>query len=100
MEIDGEPKFSLMNSTAEIDLINKIFEYPAEIERAATEYAPQRIARYVYDLASTFSAFYRDCRILGVEKDLAIARLALLKVTRHTIRHALSLLGVSAPERM
>ena len=100
LEIDGEPKFSLMNSTSEIDLINKIFEYPDEIEKAAIEYAPQRIARYVYDLASTFSAFYRDCRILGVEKDLAIARLALLKVTQHTIQHALNLLGVSAPERM
>ena len=100
LSIEGEPKFALMNSAAEIDLINKIFEYPDEIEKAAVEYAPQRIARYVYDLASTFSAFYRDCRILGVEKDLAIARLALLKITQHTIQHALSLLGVSAPERM
>ncbi|MBE8951694.1 MAG: arginine--tRNA ligase [Quinella sp. 1Q7] len=100
LKLDGEPKFALMTSTAEIDLINKIFEYPAEIEKAAAEYAPQRIARYVYDLATTFSAFYRDCRILGVETDLARARLALLKVTAHTIEHALNLLGVSAPERM
>lgn len=100
LTLDDAPKFALMNSTAEIDLMNKIFEYPDEIEKAATEYAPQRIARYVYDLASTFSAFYRDCRILGVEKDLAVARLALLKVTRHTIQHALGLLGVSAPEHM
>ena len=100
LTIDDEPKFSLMNSAAEIDLMNKIFEYPDEIEKAAVEYAPQRIARYVYDLASTFSSFYRDCRILGVEKDLAIARLALLKVTQHTIQHALNLLGVSAPEHM
>ncbi|MBQ3726278.1 MAG: arginine--tRNA ligase [Selenomonadaceae bacterium] len=99
-ELGIEPKFSLMNSTAEIDLINKIFEYPEEIEKAAAEYAPQRIARYVYDLASTFSSFYRDCRILGVEKDLAIARLALLEVTQHTIKHALNLLGVSAPDHM
>lgn len=100
LKLEGKPHFSVMNSTAELDLINKIFEYPDEIEKAAQEYAPQRIARYVYDLASTFSAFYRDCRILGVEEDLAKARLALLKVTRHTIKHALSLLGVSAPERM
>ena len=100
MKLDGEPKFSLMTSAAEIDLMNKIFEYPAEIEKAAAEYAPQRIARYVYDLASTFSSFYRDCRILGVEKDLATARLALIKITQHTIRHALNLLGVSAPDRM
>ena len=100
LTVDDKPKFSLMNSTAEIGLINKIFEYPDEIEKAAAEYAPQRIARYVYDLASTFSSFYRDCRILGVEKDLAVARLALLKIAQHTIQHALNLLGVSAPERM
>ena len=100
LTLDGEPKFSLMTSTSEIDLINKIFEYPDEVEKAATEYAPQRIARYVYDLASTFSSFYRDCRILGVEEDLAKARLALIKITQHTIQHALNLLGVSAPERM
>lgn len=98
--LDDEPKFELMNSAAEIDLINKIFEYPDEIEKAAAEYAPQRIARYVYDLASTFSSFYRDCRILGVDTDLAVARLALLKITQHTLQHALGLLGVSAPERM
>lgn len=100
LTIGDAPRFSLMNSTAEVDLMNKIFEYPDEIEKAAAEYAPQRIARYVYDLASTFSSFYRDCRILGVEEDLAIARLALLKITQHTIQHALGLLGVSAPERM
>ncbi|MCR5834227.1 MAG: arginine--tRNA ligase [Selenomonadaceae bacterium] len=100
LTIDDAPKFSLMNSSAEIDLINKIFEYPEEVDKAATEYAPQRIARYVYDLASTFSSFYRDCRILGVDEDLAKARLALLKITKHTIKHALNLLGVSAPDKM
>ena len=100
LSVDDEPKFSLMTSAAEVDLMNKIFEYPEEIEKAAAEYAPQRIARYVYDLASTFSGFYRDCRILGVDKDLASARLALLQITQHTIEHALNLLGVSAPERM
>ena len=100
LTIDGEPKFSLMNSSAELDLINKIFEYPEEVAKAADEFAPQRIARYVYDLASTFSSFYRDCRILGVDIELAKARLALIKITQHTIEHALGLLGVSAPERM
>lgn len=100
LTLDDAPKFSLMNSSAELDLINKIFEYPEEVDKAAAEFAPQRIARYVYDLASTFSSFYRDCRILGVEEDLAKARLALIKITQHTIEHALGLLGVSAPERM
>ena len=100
LKLIDAPKFSMMTTAAEIDLINKIFEYPDEIERAAAEYAPQRIARYAYDLAAQFHSFYRDCRILGVDKDLAQARLALVKITAHTIKHALNLLGVSAPTSM
>ena len=100
LKLDDAPKFSMMTTAAEVDLINKIFEYPTEIEKAAVEFAPQRIARYAYDLAAQFHSFYRDCRILGVDVELAKARLALIKVTAHTIKHALSLLGVSAPTAM
>ena len=100
LKLDSEIKFDLMNSPAEIDLMNKIFEYPEEIEKAAAEFAPQRIARYAYDLAAQFHSFYRDCRILGVDENLAKARLALVKITAHTIKHSLNLLGVSAPTSM
>ena len=100
LKLDDAPNFSMMTTAAEVDLINKIFEYPTEIEKAAVEFAPQRIARYAYDLAAQFHSFYRDCRILGVDVELAKARLALIKVTAHTIKHALSLLGVSAPTAM
>ena len=100
LKLDDAPKFSMMTTAAEIDLINKIFEYPAEVDKAAEEFAPQRIARYAYDLAAQFHSFYRDCRILGVDAELAKARLALVKITAHTIKHALNLLGVSAPESM
>ena len=100
LKLEGTPKLSMMTTAAEIDLINKIFEYPTEIEKAAVEFAPQRIARYAYDLAAQFHSFYRDCRILGVDVELAKARLALIKVTAHTIKHALNLLGVSAPTSM
>ena len=100
LKLDGEIKFSMMTTAAEIDLMNKIFEYPEELEKAAVEFAPQRIARYAYDLAAQFHGFYRDCRILGVDEELAKARLALVKVTAHTIKHALNLLGVSAPTSM
>ena len=100
LNLDGEINFNLLTTESEIDLIDKIFEYPDEIEKAAKEFAPQRISRYAYDLAALFHGFYRDCRILGVEPELAKARLALVKVTAHTIKHALSLLGVSAPTSM
>ena len=100
LKLDDAPKFFMMTTAAEIDLINKIFEYPEEIEKAAVEFAPQRIARYAYDLAAQFHSFYRDCRILGVDVELAKARLGLIKITANTIKHALNLLGVSAPTSM
>ncbi len=100
LALSEKPELSLLTDESEIDLIKKIEEYPEEIERAARDYAPQRIARYSYDLASAFHSFYNKCRIVGVEPKLAEARLALVTVTAHVIRHSLGILGVSAPEQM
>ena len=100
LTIEDKPQFNLLTHSTEIDLINKIAEYEEEVERSAEEFAPQRIARYGHDLAALFHSFYRECRILGVENKLASARLALVKVTAHVIKHSLGLLGVSAPESM
>jgi len=100
LQLGAEPKLQLLTDAAEIAVINKLQEYEEEIERGAAEYAPQRIARYAYELAGCFHSFYNQCRILGVDEELAEARLALVTVTAHTIRHALGILGVSAPEKM
>ena len=66
----------------------------------ASELAPQRIARYSYELAAAFHSFYNKCRIVGQEPVLAAARLSLVLATGHVIRHSLGILGVSAPEKM
>jgi len=95
-----DPKLSLLTDETEIDLIKKMQEYPEEVDRAATDRAPQRIARYAYELAGDFHSFYNKCRIMGVDEDLAQARLALVKATANVIRHALGIIGVSAPEKM
>ena len=100
LKVGDNVDLTLLTDETEIDIINKLQEYEEEIERAAAEYAPQRIARYAYDLASKFHSFYNQCRILGVDEKLAEARLALVTVTAHTIKHALGILGVSAPEKM
>lgn len=100
IKLEDNPNFNLLIHPSEIDLINKIADYEEEIEKAAKEYAPQRITRYTQEIAALFHAFYRDCRIIGVEPQLASARLGLIKVTAHVIEHALGLLGVSAPESM
>ena len=100
IKMEEDPDFNLLIHSSEIDLINKIADYEEEIEKAAKDYAPQKITRYAHDLAALFHAFYRDCRIIGVENKIASARLALIKVTAHVIKHSLNLLGVSAPEAM
>lgn len=100
LQVGEAPELGLLTDDTEIAIINKLQKYEEEIERAAAEYAPQRIARYAYELAGCFHSFYNQCRILGVEDKLAEARLALVTVTAHAIRHALGILGVSAPERM
>ena len=102
--ITAEPaeqlKLDTLVAPEELALIKKLGEYPELIARAARERAVHSVATYAYELAGLFHSFYNQCRILGVETDLQQARIALVKAVGHTIRHALGILGVSAPERM
>ena len=93
-------KLDTLVAPEELALIKKLGEYPELIARAARERAVHSVATYAYELAGLFHSFYNQCRILGVETELQQARIALVKAVGHTIRHALGILGVSAPERM
>lgn len=95
-----QDKLACLTAETEIDLIKKLGEYPDEITAAARERAPHRIARYVHDLAGLFHAFYNQCRIIGAEPALQNARLGLVTAVQRVLRHALSILGVTAPEKM
>ena len=97
---EAELKLNALTEQSELDLIKKLGEYPELIAGAAKERAVHRVAHYVYDLAGLFHSFYNQCRILGVDADKQQARIALVKAVGHVIRHALGILGVSAPERM
>ena len=90
----------VLETPEELALIKKLGEYPELIARAARERAVHSGATYAYELAGLFHSFYNQCRILGVETELQQSRIALVKAVGHTIRHALGILGVSAPERM
>jgi arginyl-tRNA synthetase len=86
---------------AERELIKKLLTFPAEIAEAAERRAPHRIATYALELAQAFTAFYRDCRVVGAEpEDLESFRIGLSVASKRTIGRALDLLGVSAPETM
>jgi arginyl-tRNA synthetase len=86
---------------AERALILKLLAFPAEVEEAAERRAPHRIANYALELAQDFTAFYRDCKVVGAEPaETEAFRLALCVASQRTIARALDLLGVSAPEEM
>lgn len=91
---------TLLQEEAELELIRKIADLPNEIAYAAEELAPYRLARYATDLATMFHSFYNSCRVLTDDAALKNARLVLVNATRITLRNVLTLLGVSAPERM
>ena len=87
--------------SAEKALIARLLEFPAEVHEAAGKRAPHRICAYASDVAASFHAFYRDCQVIGAEgAGVEAARLELCGVTAETIRRALGLLGISAPDRM
>ena len=98
--VQGKGNYRLLTEPVEVDLIKKLGEYPEMLSAAAKERAVQQVAHYVYDLAGLFHSAYNQCRILGVNEELQQARLAMVMAVGHVVRHALSILGVSAPEKM
>lgn len=92
--------FTALKEECELDLIKKMENYHQLVAGAAAERAPQRIAKYAYELAALFHHFYRECRILGVGDNLTQARLGLITAVQYILVHALTILGISAPENM
>ena len=88
----------------ERELIGALGEFPRIVASAAELREPHRIARYAKELAGLYHGFYADCRVLpmGDEtlSDVHVARINLCAATRQVLDNGLSLLGVSAPERM
>jgi arginyl-tRNA synthetase len=82
-------------------LLRRLLMFGVELADAAERRAPHRIASYALELAQDFTAFYRDCHVLGVQpRETESLRLALSLAARRTIARALDLLGVSAPTQM
>ncbi len=90
----------LLGEESELNLLKMFHRYENELLYAAENYEPHKIANFLEELAAAFHKFYTECRIIGSEKNLAEARIALALATQTLIRNGLTLLGVSAPERM
>ena len=88
--------------SSERELVKKLLELPGEIRIAAERRAPHRMTVHVTEVAQAFSAFYRDCKVVGAaeeggDEDL---RIALCELTRRVVARSLDLLGVEAPDEM
>ncbi len=96
----SEVALDLLGDESEIDLLRKLAEFPEEIIGAADAREAHRITRYLSDLATFFHSFYTRCRVVTEDVPVTRARLLLCDGTRVVLNNALTLLGVSAPERM
>jgi arginyl-tRNA synthetase len=97
---DASAAGELLVHPAEQALIRHLLDLPDVVAQAAERLETHEVPRYAYELASAFSAFYRDCKVLGEDAALSSARLALVDATRQVLANALGLLGISAPESM
>ena len=85
----------------EIELIELVSRFPQAVEQAANEYRPLVMAAYAYDLANAFHSFYHAVNVLQTEdENIKIARLRLVASAKQTIKNALRLLDIQAPEVM
>ncbi|MFN2220481.1 MAG: arginine--tRNA ligase [Anaerolineae bacterium] len=94
---------SLLTHPSELALIRKMLELSEVVALAADNLAPHHLPYYAQELASTFHAFYRDCRVVSsdpADAELTKARLRLVKAAKLVLARTLTLMGVSAPEQM
>lgn len=92
---------SRLTHNSEIALLKHLARLPLIIEDVCQGCKPHVLANYLYETASAFNQFYRDCPVL-IEEDPSLrrSRIALVEATKIVLRNALDLLGITAPEEM
>ena len=81
-------------------LLKRLLTFSHTVENSAKELKPNIIANYLYELASDFSRFYKNCQVLGVDEKISERRILLVNATRIVTKNGLGLLGIDAPEQM
>jgi arginyl-tRNA synthetase len=99
-EFTGDADLALLSHEAEITLIKKMLGFPDAVSLAASHREPHRVITYLNELASNFTTFYHDCRIVGEDEAIMQARSELAKAVSAVLRNGLGILGITAPDRM
>ena len=93
-------KYQILDNPYELTLIRNITRLPELVEDISASFAVNQLTNYARELADSFHKFYENCRVLGEDKKLEDARIALILATKIALANTLKLLGVSAPEKM
>jgi arginyl-tRNA synthetase len=98
---DGDANVALLTHPAELELIRKMLELPELVQLMAKKLEPHHLPHYAQELATAFHAFYTECHVLDADNvPLSIARLKLCRAAKVALARALTLMGMSTPERM
>lgn len=100
IEIDYDINPLHLTDNITMEVIKKIEEFPVIIKDAQEKNEPSIITRHIVDLAQAFNRFYHDHPVLVDDKDIKMARLALVYAVKEVIGVGLNLLGIKAPEKM
>jgi arginyl-tRNA synthetase len=96
-----DPDFTLMGKAEEVQLLQKLIEFPAEIQNAVQDLNPSKVAGHIFNTAKAFNQFYNRHSVLQADSDpLVSARLELIKATAVVLKKGLSLLGLDVLENM
>ncbi len=99
-QVEKSADYQTITNDKAIELLKKVAEFEPMIEGAAEARAPHRVTNYIQDLAAHFHKFYNAEKVLTEDQAKTKAHLALIDAVRITLRNALQLVGVTAPEQM
>lgn len=99
-EVNAQKDVSVLCDDASFALVKLLAGFDAVVEDAAEKYEPSIISRYLIELSKAYNKFYIECRILGEEPSVSKTRLELTSYVCKTLKDGLSLILISAPDKM
>jgi len=99
-QINSKFKISKLQTDEELALIRKLVQLPEVVVDISQNHEVHRLPQYAIEVADAFHQFYENCRVLSDDEELTAARLSLVKATQIILAETLSLMGISAPEKM
>ena len=98
--ISADVDFSQLALVEETELMKALLDFPKTVENAAEALEPHRVATYLHDLAGRIHLWYHKAHVLNEPEEITKARLLLARAAQIVVKNGLTLLGVSAPDRM